>query len=63
MPPLLDTNPHSAKPTTTIDMEIDSFDYHPVFHVSCLKKEISDEIPVQNILPKINEEIKIIQEP
>jgi hypothetical protein len=28
---------------------------HPVFHVSFLKKVISDKIPVQTILPKINE--------
>jgi hypothetical protein len=36
---------------------------HPIFHVSCLKKVISDKISVQTILPKINEEGKIILEP
>jgi hypothetical protein len=35
---------------------------HPVFHVSCLKKVINDKIPVQTILPEINEEGKIILE-
>ena len=33
---------------------------HPVFHVSCLKKLISDKLPVQTILPEIDEEGKII---
>jgi hypothetical protein len=36
---------------------------HPVFHVSCLKKVIDNKIPVQTILPEINEEGKIILEP
>jgi hypothetical protein len=36
---------------------------HPVFHVPCLKKVIGDKIPVQNILPKLDEEGKIILEP
>jgi hypothetical protein len=36
---------------------------HPVFHVSFLKKVINDKIPVQTILPEINEEGKIILEP
>ena len=36
---------------------------HPVFHVSCLKTVICDKISVQTILPKINEEGKIILEP
>jgi hypothetical protein len=31
-----------------------------VFHVSFLQKVIGDKIPVQNILPEINEEGKII---
>jgi hypothetical protein len=36
---------------------------HLVFHVSCLKKVINIKIPIQTILPKINEEGKIILEP
>ena len=36
---------------------------HPVFHVSCLKKIIGDQIPVQTILPELDEEGKIILEP
>ena len=36
---------------------------HPIFHVSCLKKVISDKIPVQTIFPKLDEEGKIILEP
>jgi hypothetical protein len=36
---------------------------HPVFHVSCLKKVIGDKIPVQTILPELEEEGKIILEP
>jgi len=36
---------------------------HPVFHVSCLKKVIGDKLPVQTILPKLDEEGKIIMEP
>jgi hypothetical protein len=36
---------------------------HPVFHVSCLKKVIGEKIPVQTILPKLDEEGKIILEP
>jgi len=36
---------------------------HSIFHVSFLKKVFSDRIPVQTILPKINEEGKIILEP
>jgi hypothetical protein len=34
----------------------------PIFHVSCLNKVISDKILVQTILPKINEEGKVILE-
>jgi hypothetical protein len=36
---------------------------HPVFHVSCLKKVIGNKIPVQTILPELDEEGKIILEP
>ena len=36
---------------------------HPAFHVSCLKKVIGDKIPVQNILPELDEEGKIILDP
>ena len=36
---------------------------HPVFHVSCLKKVIGNKISVQTILPKLDEEGKIILEP
>ena len=36
---------------------------HPFFHVSCLKKVIGENIPVQTIFPKLDEEGKIILEP
>ena len=36
---------------------------HPVFHVSCLKKVVGENIPVQTILPELDEEGKIILEP
>ena len=36
---------------------------HPVFHVSCLKRVIGDNLPVQTILPELDEEGKIILEP
>jgi hypothetical protein len=36
---------------------------HLVFHVSCLNKVVNNNITVQTILPKINEEGKIILEP
>eukprot|EP00253_Pinus_taeda_P023121 PITA_23121 len=36
---------------------------HPVFHVSCLKKVIGDKLPVQTILPELDQEGKIILEP
>ena len=36
---------------------------HPVFHVSCLKNVIGDKLPVQTILPELDEEGKIILEP
>jgi hypothetical protein len=36
---------------------------HPIFHVSSLKKVIGDKIPVQTILPELDEEGKIILEP
>ena len=35
---------------------------HPTFHVSCLKKVIGDKLPVQTILPELDEEGKIILE-
>ena len=36
---------------------------HQVFHVSCLKKVIGDKLPVQTILPELDEEGKNILEP
>ena len=36
---------------------------HPIFHVSCLKKAIGENIPVQTIFPELNEEGKSILEP
>ena len=36
---------------------------HPVFHVSCLNKVIGENLPVQTILPELDEEGKIILEP
>jgi hypothetical protein len=36
---------------------------HPIFHVSCLKKVIGDKILIQTILPKLDEEGKIILDP
>ena len=36
---------------------------HPIFHVSCLKKVIGENISVQTILPELDEEGKIILEP
>ena len=36
---------------------------HPVFHVSCLKKVIGENLPVQTIFPELDEEGKIILEP
>jgi hypothetical protein len=36
---------------------------HPVFHVSCLKKVIGNNIPVQTILLELDEEGKNILEP
>jgi transposase InsO family protein len=36
---------------------------HPIFHVSCLNKVIGDKIPVQTILPELDEEGKMILEP
>ena len=36
---------------------------HPVFHVSYLKKVISDKLPVQTILPERDEEGKITLNP
>ena len=36
---------------------------HLVFHVSCLKKVIGENLPVQKILLELDEEGKIILEP
>jgi hypothetical protein len=36
---------------------------HPVFHVSCLKKIIGENIPVQTIFAELDKEGKIILEP
>ena len=36
---------------------------HLVFHVSCLKKVIGENIPVQTIFPELDDEGKIILEP
>ena len=36
---------------------------HPIFHVSCLKKVIGENILVQTILPELDEEGKTILEP
>ena len=36
---------------------------HPIFHVSCLKKVIGENLPIQTILPELDEEGKIILEP
>ena len=36
---------------------------HPVFHVSCLKKVIGENIAIQTILSELDEERKIILEP
>ena len=35
----------------------------PVFHVSCLKKVIGENLPVQTIFPELDEEGKTILEP
>ena len=40
-----------------------SLQVHPFFHVSCLKKVIDDKLPVQTILPELDEKGKIILEP
>ena len=39
------------------------FHIHPIFHVSCIKKVISDKLLVQTVLPKLDEERKIILQP
>ena len=36
--------------------------FHPIFHVSCLKKVIGDKIPIQTILSELDEEGKVILE-
>ena len=40
----------------------DSSRVHPIFHVSFLKKVTGENIPVQTILPELDEEGKIILE-
>ena len=35
---------------------------HPIFHVSCLKKVIGENLPVQTTFPELDEEGKIILE-
>ena len=42
---------------------LDSLRVHPVLHVSCLKKVIGENLPIQTILPELDEEGKIILEP
>ena len=50
--------------TTTYKLELPlSSRVHLVFHVSCLKKVISNKIPVQTILLELDEEGKIILDP
>ena len=36
---------------------------HPVFHVSCLRKVIGENLTIQTILPELDEEGNIILEP
>ena len=40
-----------------------SSQFHPVFHVSFLKKVIDDKLPVQTILSELDKEGKIILDP
>jgi len=50
--------------TMTYKLELPaSSQVHPVFHVSCLKKVIGDNLPVQTIFPELDGEGKIILEP
>ena len=49
--------------TVEYKLELPSSRVHPVFHVSCLKKVIGENIPVQTILLELDEEGKIILEP
>ena len=39
-----------------------SFWMHPIVHVSSLKKVIGDKLPIQTVLPELDEEGKIILE-
>ena len=50
--------------TMAYKLELPTFSrVHPVFHVSCLKKVIGENLLVQTILPELDEEGKIILEP
>ena len=40
----------------------DSLGVHPVFHVSCLKNVIGENLPIQAVLRELDEEGKIILE-
>ena len=50
--------------TMAYKLELPTFSrVHPVFHVSCLKKVIGENLLVQTILLELDEEGKIILEP
>ena len=44
-------------------LELPSSRVHLAFHVSCLKKVIGENLPIQTILLELDEEGKIILEP